>query len=320
MAGTIPEATFPDGDWNGNPQDTANDGAADDTLEQGGDYNRTSAEVMALAQMSRGKISNAKCHSGLVLPMINNTGGALTVGKMVVVNGYDSTADLPQMAYAAADLASYRDLAGLLVLEKGGDVDSVADGEVGYVLVEGFAYGLIDTSSFTAGDPLWLAASGALSKTVVAGHPPVAECDVSHASTGVLKVFCGGSLVNGHIQGLGATLNKVKDLEASPLAANTNDYNPADLQTSGILRLTTDGSGPYDLTGITAPTVQADGRQIIVWNIHASDIITVKDEDANSAAANRFALGGDIALGHDEGATFIYDATSSRWRCAGRHN
>lgn len=103
---------------------------------------------------------------------------------------------------------------------------------------------------------------------------------------------------------------------ASPLSAgltgNTNDYAPTGLKTATRVELT--ATGAVDLTGIVAPA--DDGRVLLVSNVGANTI-TLKDEDANSDAANRFALKADIALAADGGCILIYSTASSRWRCVG---
>ena len=251
-----------------------------------------------------------------MLPAINKTGGALSLTTPLAVksNGFDATTGLLSVVVAVADADSYRDSAGLLFMEKGGDVDSVADDAECYVVRDGFVYGL-KTDGFSAGDFLFLAAAGALSTTAVAGQQPVAQVDVSHATLGVLKVFFSGPASN-HVQHLHAQYNAV--ITPTALAAQADDYAPTGIATAGLLRLASDAA--YDVTGIVAPAVQAQGKELKLVNINAVDALTLKDEDATSAAANRFALGADIALGHDEGCTLVYDATSSRWRCVGRHN
>lgn len=185
---SLSEATFPDANWDGNEQDTSNDGAADSSLAQAGGYNEHSSEVLEMQRLLRGKVAAA--HAGAVMPIINKTGGTLACGKMVKLDGYDATTGLPKavLTVASPTVADCRELLGLLVMEKGGDVDTVADNEVGYVLGAGAAYGQV-TDGFSADVPLWLGASGALTATPAAGLPPVARCDVSHATLGVLHIM-----------------------------------------------------------------------------------------------------------------------------------
>jgi len=93
------------------------------------------------------------------------------------------------------------------------------------------------------------------------------------------------------------------------LTGNTNDL--AIGRSSVIVRLSADGA--YNLTGMANG---AQNRWVILWNSSANTI-TLKNEDAASTAANRYALKADIALAQYAGATFVYDSDASRWRCVG---
>lgn len=104
-------------------------------------------------------------------------------------------------------------------------------------------------------------------------------------------------------------------LTPSTITADADDYSPTGWTDAGFaLRLSTDAS--RNVTGIAGGT---GGRAGIIFNVGSFDIV-LKDEDAGSDAANRFALNGDITLAPDTGAILWYDATSSRWRCAGRYS
>ena len=98
------------------------------------------------------------------------------------------------------------------------------------------------------------------------------------------------------------------------ITANQNDYEPASLQTSMILRLSTDAS--RNITGIKA--LNPTNRGLMIVNVGANDLV-LKNEDGASVAANRFAIGIDMTLAANEGCTLFYDGTSARWRCVGRH-
>ena len=309
---TLSASIFPDANWDGNEQDTSNDGAADTTLAQAGDYNEHSSEVLEVQRLLRGKVASA--HAGAVIACLNDTGGALTCKTWVCLDGYDATTGLPKMTAGAADAASCLDGLGLLVMEKGGDVDEVADGGIGYVLQAGVAYALATDGLGAAGVMLWPGAAGALASTPVAGYQPVAVVDVSHATLGVLSVNAGlGRL---HLQDRHKAFNSI--LRPTGLTGHVNDYNPTGLATAGMLLLTSNGA--YNITGILAPAVAADGRELKIVNNNASDALTLKDMDAGSAAANKLGIGADIELGHEEGATLVYDLTAALWRCVGRSN
>lgn len=101
------------------------------------------------------------------------------------------------------------------------------------------------------------------------------------------------------------------DITPTTLAANTNDYAPTGLSTASTLRLS--ASAAYNLTGLTGGE---DGRILLLHNV-GSFTITLKDENAGSTAANRFALSADVQLVPDTSTMLQWDATSSRWRVIG---
>jgi hypothetical protein len=57
-------------------------------------------------------------------------------------------------------------------------------------------------------------------------------------------------------------------------------------------------------------------RWVILWNSSANTI-TLKNADANSAEANRYALKADITMAQYAGAMMVYDSDAARWRCVG---
>ena len=103
------------------------------------------------------------------------------------------------------------------------------------------------------------------------------------------------------------------DISPAELTANTDDWNPTDLNISSVIRVSTDAS--RDLTGIV-PASPDDGRVLIIHNIGAQNLV-LKDASGSSTAANRFALSGDITLAGDDAVTLQYDTTTNRWRAIG---
>ena len=100
------------------------------------------------------------------------------------------------------------------------------------------------------------------------------------------------------------------DISPAALTADVDDYNPTGLSTADVIRITTDGAD-YAINGLAGG---ADGRIIIVENITSGNRLTIPDEALTSAAANRFELNGDtLQVFPKKSATFIYDATVSRW-------
>lgn len=95
------------------------------------------------------------------------------------------------------------------------------------------------------------------------------------------------------------------------LAANTNNYAPAGLDVSSVVRLSS-AIGGVNLTGITGGT---DGRLLMLQNVGANTV-TITHEDALSTAANRFSLRGaaSMVLTASKSVTIQYDGTAARWR------
>lgn len=100
------------------------------------------------------------------------------------------------------------------------------------------------------------------------------------------------------------------------LAANTNNWTPTGNGTASTWRVSTDAS--RELTGIANGTiVSATGRLLFLENVGSNPLV-LKEENASSTAANRFALGGsDVTLTAGQSAVLIYDGTSTRWRLVG---
>lgn len=97
-------------------------------------------------------------------------------------------------------------------------------------------------------------------------------------------------------------------LAPSQITSDQNNYNPTNLSTAAVLRLSSDA-----LRNITGLQGGASGRTLFVHNVGSNNIV-LKDESASSTAANRFALTADLTLSADSVAILQYDSTSSRWR------
>lgn len=118
----------------------------------------------------------------------------------------------------------------------------------------------------------------------------------------------GGANGNLTISACATTCALPGDISPTQITADQNDYNPANLSTSTVLRL--DASQFVSITGLAGG---ADGRLMSLVNV-GSQPIRLADENTASTAANRFALGGDIMLMPNDAQVLIYDSTSSRWR------
>ena len=102
-------------------------------------------------------------------------------------------------------------------------------------------------------------------------------------------------------------------ISPSTITADQDDYSPTAFHKTTVLRLSSDAS--RNITGMEL----RNSAVKIIFNVGSFNIV-LKDEDAGSTAEYRFALDGDITLAPDTGAVLWYDATSSRWRCAGRYS
>lgn len=93
------------------------------------------------------------------------------------------------------------------------------------------------------------------------------------------------------------------------LTASTHDYNPAGLATANVVFIS--ATGNQDLTGIAA---QEDGRVLFVQNyLLGGGDVKLKNNNANSLAANRFLLDADVTIKAGMGVTLIYSTSVSRW-------
>lgn len=98
------------------------------------------------------------------------------------------------------------------------------------------------------------------------------------------------------------------DISPSQITADQNDYNPTNLATSTVLRLTSDAT--RTITGLQGG---ADGRLICLLNVGSNDIV-LANESASSTAGNRFTIVADLTMPPTQSILLIYDSTSSRWR------
>jgi len=106
----------------------------------------------------------------------------------------------------------------------------------------------------------------------------------------------------------GKLLREALTLTPAELTANVSDYAPAGHATAFLFRLTADAA--RNVTGLAGG---AKNRMALIVNPNANAIV-LKNEDASSAAANRFAVAGDVELKQNETLLIAWDETSSRWR------
>jgi len=92
------------------------------------------------------------------------------------------------------------------------------------------------------------------------------------------------------------------------LVASQNDYAPAGLTAAAVLQISADA--PRTITGLAGG---AEGRVVSVVNV-GSQPVTLQDDSASSAAANRFALGGPLTIAGRQAAVLRYDGAALRWQ------
>jgi hypothetical protein len=94
----------------------------------------------------------------------------------------------------------------------------------------------------------------------------------------------------------------------APLGTSQNDYNPTGLATATEIRQAS--LAAVNITGLQGGVA---GRVLVLVNVGSFNI-TLKNQDAASAAANRFAATGAVLVEPDGVVALRYDATSQRWR------
>ncbi len=97
-------------------------------------------------------------------------------------------------------------------------------------------------------------------------------------------------------------------ISPAQLTADTNDYAPANITLATTLRLSTDAS--RNITGLVDAREGAIKSIINVGN----NPLVLQNQNAGSAAANRFDFGADITLASKQSATIRYDGTDQRWK------
>ncbi|MCG6203142.1 DUF2793 domain-containing protein [Rhodopseudomonas sp. HC1] len=92
------------------------------------------------------------------------------------------------------------------------------------------------------------------------------------------------------------------------IGANQNDYAPSGLASAAVLQLSSDAA--RSISGLAGGS---EGRVVVLVNV-GSQAITLIDDSAASAAANRFALGAPVVLLARQAVMLRYDATALRWQ------
>lgn len=101
-------------------------------------------------------------------------------------------------------------------------------------------------------------------------------------------------------------------ISPSQITSNQNDYNPTGMASASVLNLSSDAA--RSVSGLAGG---AEGRVVALINTGSQNIL-LPNESASSTAANRFALGSDLAIGAKQSLMLRYDGTASRWYALAR--
>jgi len=103
------------------------------------------------------------------------------------------------------------------------------------------------------------------------------------------------------------------------LTGITDDYDPAGWRDGdgevviSVLPLQTDGLANRQVRGIV-PSSTATRNIVLIINVGTANNVVMANNNASSAAENRFLLNGNQALAPNESASFYYCTTAQRWR------
>lgn len=107
------------------------------------------------------------------------------------------------------------------------------------------------------------------------------------------------------------SVRHTNELAPAALGADQNDYSPANLADAYDLFLSASVAN-VNITGIATP---ANGRELYVYNSGGSNTITLKHQNASSAAANRIIgrSNADVVLNPAQGVLLRYSTSLARW-------
>lgn len=137
--------------------------------------------------------------------------------------------------------------------------------------------------------------------------------DLRNAKRDEANRFAGPLTAAGGLEVSGA-MSLTGVITPAQITADQNDYNPAGFATANVLRLSTDAA--RNITGLASDT---GGGQLLLLNVGSFNLVLTA-ESGSSAAANRFAPGGNALIAPGHGCWLWYDAASLRWRIVGRSN
>lgn len=253
-----------------------------------------------------------------VTRVINKTGVTIPNGSPVIQVGVDGGTGLPSVELAKADTFVNAYVVGLATHD-------LLNGVPGMLTFSGRVGGL-DTSSFAAGDVLYL--SGATAGVLTTTPPSIATrvCSVliSDATDGVVLVHLQTNLTLPHLfgmlQGNVTTYSVTTSYQTVTAWTNGKDYGMAINTTNGTIQIPTD-SGLYRVTISAACTFtsSASGTRNVTLQVydegHAAEVFAYdmsipKDSDARTAS---FAFPFEVSAIHNYALRIKGDATVSNF-------
>jgi hypothetical protein len=212
---------------------------------------------------------------------------------------------------------TYNDAGNTLTIAATGGGGGGAPTGASYVTL-GTDVDLTSERVLTAGSGITLTDGGAGSTITVAVDNEVLQDMISTflvAGSGITLTYNdAGNTLTVAVSGTAGTLtqdfNLTGVLSPAQITADQNNYEPANIGTNTIIRLSSDAS--RNVTGMGGGS---SGEVKILVNVGSFDIV-LTNEDASSTAANRFSWpqGGSYTLTPGGSVTVAYDNTSSRWR------
>lgn len=99
-------------------------------------------------------------------------------------------------------------------------------------------------------------------------------------------------------------------IETATQVGSINDFNPTDLEFANTIYISS--TSPVNWTGLNAPV---DGKRQLIFIVNVGNFnITIRNNNASSLEANRFAVNANVILSSDDCGFLLYDFTRARWR------
>lgn len=228
--------------------------------------------------------------------VINSTGSDIAADKLVAVVGYNTTAKLPKIVLADADVSTHREVYVTLA--------AIGNGDEGFVYKGGLSAATLNTSAVSAaGDPVYLSTTaGAFTATAPTGEDdivlPVGWAIVDSSSVGQIHWHIGNLEKTGEdFFQSGMTINSHVGLAATEVATGADTLTAADSGKTFFLNHATEfaltlpaPSAGLNFTFIVAnapesasyTVVTEGGCQVLGGHVLTSDVYTDSAVDADT--------------------------------------